>query len=152
MKSPHIQSHPLSNLIFKIKHKKEEELHDNTIIEKEKLKELLQSLREHNFSRKNIEKLLYHYYKFYPDDYVEGMTWMKKILSKNDIKVFIEKGILMESDDGEMIKLGPAGLSMISMWHTENMTKFLLIITICSLVVAIASFIISFNTLQKILS
>ena len=112
-------------------------------IKRKLLKAAVKSLKEHEACKKDIKKLIYRYYRFYPKDFVEGIAWTKQILSDEDIETFINQGVLVKSKDGNMIKLGPTGLSLISMWNTEKLTKWVIILTIITLIIGIGSLISS---------
>ncbi|PIN86887.1 hypothetical protein COV19_02675 [Candidatus Woesearchaeota archaeon CG10_big_fil_rev_8_21_14_0_10_44_13] len=114
----------------------------NPTIKKGLLKAMIKSLEEHEACKKDIKKLLYRYYKYYPSDFVEGIAWTKQILSEEDIDTFVKQGVLVKSKDGNMIKLGPTGLSLISMWNNERLTKWVIVLTITTILVGIISLIL----------
>ncbi len=130
-------------MVIKIKRKEGPKEIKNPKIKKKLFKAFYKSLIEHE-SHKDIKKLLYYYYRFYPKNFVEGIAWTKQILSEEDIGTFVDQGVLVRSKDVNMVKLGPTGLSLISMWNTEKLTKWVIALTLVALIIGISSLISSF--------
>jgi len=130
------------NMDIKIRKREGPRQITNPTIKKGLLKAMIKSLEEHEACKKDIKKLLYRYYKYYPSDFVEGIAWTKQILSEEDIDTFVKQGVLVKSKDGNMIKLGPTGLSLISMWNNERLTKWVIVLTITTILVGIISLIL----------
>jgi hypothetical protein len=103
------------------------------------LKAAKKFLKERAECKKDIKKLLYRYYRFYPGDFVDGVAWTKEILSEEEMDTYEKQGVLIISNDRKMVKLGPTGLILISMWNTEKLTRWVIALTIATVLLGVVS-------------
>ena len=116
-------------------------------IKKKLVNAIIKSLKEHESCKKDIKKLIYRFYRFYPSNPKQGIAWTQQILSEEDIESYVEHGIFVKSKDGNMIGLGPTGLNLISMWNTEKLTRCVIALTIVTLIISLGSLISSIRSL-----
>jgi hypothetical protein len=114
-------------------------------LKKKLLRAMIKSLKEHEACKKDIKKLIYRFYQFYPSSSKEGISWTRNILPEEDIDSFVKQGLFVKSKDGTMIGLGPTGLTLISMWNTEKLTRWVIFLTILTLSLGVSSLILSLS-------
>lgn len=106
------------------------------------------SLIRHEESKKDIRILIKALYENYPGNSKQGSAWIYDILPREDVESYIKQGIFVISRDKKSIGLGPNGLTLISMWNTEKLTKVVIVLTIFTIIVSLFSVILAVNSIR----
>lgn len=113
----------------------------NPEVKKQLLNAVIKELKQHQASKKDIKVLFYNLYDMYPQG-KDGSAWIYDVLPKEDVKALIERGMLVSTKDGTKMGLGPNGLSLISMWNTERLTRWVILLTIITTILTIIGLLV----------